>query len=113
MDIIKGIEGDYIETKKDHLIFDVKGLSHPIDRKICFIRFYPHPNGDRIREGKRYKKLYDLKERYSFLRNNFSHYLFFSKELDLELQGVKNHDIKKISREWIRLILKLLKIFKD
>ncbi|TFG26853.1 MAG: hypothetical protein EU532_08880, partial [Promethearchaeota archaeon] len=43
-----------------------------------------------------YKKLYDLKERYSFLRNNFPRYLFFSKELDLELQGVLNDDIKKI-----------------
>ena len=96
MDIIKGIEGDYIESKDDNLIFDVKGVLHPKDRKICFIRFYPDPEGDRIRNGKRYKKLYDLKERYSFLREKFPKYLFFSKELDLELQGVKPQDIKKI-----------------
>ena len=35
MDIPKGIEGDYIETKDNHLFFDVKGLHHPKDRKIC------------------------------------------------------------------------------
>ena len=96
MDIIEGIEGDYIETKNDQLIFDVKGILHPKDRKICFIRFYPDSDGDRIKDSKRYKKLYDLKERYSFLRKAFPHYLFFSKELDLELQGVKNEEIKKI-----------------
>ena len=55
MDIIEGIEGDYIETKNDQLIFDVKGILHPKDRKICFIRFYPDSDGDRIKDSKRYK----------------------------------------------------------
>jgi len=96
MDIIRGIEGDYIETKNDNLIFDVKGVLHPKDRKICFIRFFPDPDGDRIRNGKRYKKIYELNERYSYLREKFPKYLFFSKELDLEVQGVRLQDIKKI-----------------
>ena len=65
-----GIEGDYIETKTTHLFFDVKGLHHPNDRKICFIRFYPHENGDRLKEGKKYEKVYDLDKRYSFLKTN-------------------------------------------
>ena len=91
-----GIEGDYIETKNDNLIFDVKGVLHPDNRKICFIRFYPHNEGDRIRNGKHYKKIYDLSERYSFLKENFQKYLFYSKELDLELQGVEVKDIKRI-----------------
>ena len=95
MEIIRGIEGDYLETK-DNLFFDVKGLLHPKDRKICFIRFYPHSEGDRIKNGRKYKKIYDLKERYLFLRENYPKYLFFSKELDLEVQGVKEKDIKKI-----------------
>ena len=93
---IKGIEGDYIETKKDGLIFDVKGIFHPKERKIAFIRFYPTPQGDRKKEGKKYAKIYDLKERYAFLKENYPKYLFFSKELDMELQGVKNEDIKTI-----------------
>ncbi len=96
MDFIKGIEGDYIESKNDKLIFDVKGIHHPKDRKICFIRFYPDPNGDREKEGQKFTKIYDLKERYAFLKKNYPKYLFHSEELDLELQGVKNKDIKKI-----------------
>ena len=93
---IEGIEGDYIETKKNNLFFDVKGLVHPNDRKICFLRFYPHPDGDRIKKGINFKKVYNINERYSFLRKNFPDYLFYSKNLDLELQGVKNDDIKCI-----------------
>lgn len=93
---IKGIEGDYIETKDHNLFFDVKGLFHPNDRKICFLRFYPHPEGDRIKKGIKFKKVYDLEERYSLLRIKYPKYLFYSEELDLEVQGVKNQDIKKI-----------------
>ena len=96
MDFIKGIEGDYVESKIDNLIFDVKGIHHPKDRKICFIRFYPNPQGDREKIGQKYTKIYDLRERYAFLKKNYPKYLFFSEQLDLELQGVKNEDIKKI-----------------
>jgi predicted nucleotidyltransferase len=96
MNIIEGIEGDYIETKKSNLFFDVKGLLHPNDKKICFLRFFPHPEGNRIKNNVRFKKVYDLDERYSLIRNKYPKYLFYSKQLDLEVQGVKNSDIKKI-----------------
>ncbi len=96
MRIPKGIEGDYLETKENHLFFDIKGFHHPQDRKICFLRFYPDQNGDRIKEGKKYKKIYSLDERYLKIREEYPQYLFFSNELDLELQGVKIRDIKKI-----------------
>ena len=104
MNIIEGIEGDYIETKESNLIFDIKGLLHPNDRKICFLRFYPDPNGDRIKEGIKYSKIYNLEDRYSLLRAKYPEYLFFSKELDLEVQGVMNQDIKKIytPREYLQ-----------
>ena len=90
------IEGDYLQTKKNCLYFDVKGLHQPNDRKICFIRFYPSKNGDRIKKGKRYKKIYDLEKRYSFLKEFYPQYLFYSKEWDMELQAVRNEDIKYI-----------------
>ncbi|MBN1800270.1 MAG: hypothetical protein JW891_02125 [Candidatus Lokiarchaeota archaeon] len=95
MDVIKGIEGDYLETK-EHLFFDVKGLLHPPDRKICFVRFYPDPSGDRVKDGVKYKKIYNLEERTNFLKKNHPKYVFFSDQLGLELQGVKNDDILKI-----------------
>ena len=104
MKIPKGIEGDYLETKNHHLFFDVKGFHHPIDRKICFLRFYPVEGGDRVRYSQNYKKVYDLNERYSILREKFPQYLFYSKNFDLELQGVVNEDIKYIytPREYFR-----------
>ncbi|MHA1460697.1 MAG: hypothetical protein ACTSO8_04370, partial [Promethearchaeota archaeon] len=96
MSNIAGIEGDYIETINNSLFFDVKGFLHPNDRKISFLRFYPDQNGDRIRNGRCFKKVYSLEDRYSILRANYPQYIFFSKEFDLELQGVKIEDIKKI-----------------
>ncbi len=96
MKILKGIEGDYIETKNDNLFFDVKGLLHPNDYIICFLRFFPHPEGSRIKNGINFKKIYKLEDRYALLREKYPEYLFFSKELDLEVQGVKEKEIKKI-----------------
>jgi hypothetical protein len=100
------IEGCYLETKQDMLIFDVKGIFHPKDKVISFIRFYPHPEGERMRNGVHYKKIYDLKERYKFLRTYFPKYLFHSKHLDMELQGIKREDIKKVytPREYLDLL---------
>ncbi|MFX1358019.1 MAG: hypothetical protein ACFFA8_12145 [Promethearchaeota archaeon] len=96
MKVTLGIEGDYIETKENHLFFDVKGYHHPKDRKICYIRFYPDKTGDRIKDNLSYKKVYAFNERFSLLREKFPQYLFYSNQFDLELQGVKFEDIKNI-----------------
>ncbi|MFX0012546.1 MAG: hypothetical protein ACFE9R_19695, partial [Candidatus Hermodarchaeota archaeon] len=96
MNIPKGIEGDYLETKDNHLFFDIKGYHHPRDRKICFLRFFPDQNGDRIKKGRKYRKIYSLEERYLKLKEKYPQFLFFSKELDLDVQCVKNEDIEKI-----------------
>ena len=96
MQIPIGIEGDYLETKEDNLFFDIKGLHHPNDRKICFLRFYPDENGDRVKCGQKFKKVYDINERFSILKTKFPYYVFYSKTLDVEVQGVKQEDIKKI-----------------
>ncbi|MHA1193882.1 MAG: hypothetical protein ACTSP9_16610 [Promethearchaeota archaeon] len=106
MEIPIGIEGDYIETKKDHLFFDVKGLHHPNDRKICFLRFIPDVDGDRVRNGIRYTKIYDLKHRYSIINEKYPQHSFFSQEMDMNLQCVKNEDIKKIysPRDYLKIV---------
>jgi predicted nucleotidyltransferase len=96
MNSIEGIEGDYIETKHDNLFFDVKGIHHPNNFKICFLRFFPHPDGNRLKNNIIFKKIYDLNERYAILREKYSRYLLFLQQLDLEVQGVRNKDIKKI-----------------
>jgi len=96
MELPIGIEGDYIETKRHHLFFDVKGLHHPNDRKICFLRFIPNIEGDRVKDGLKYTKIYDLQRRYSIINEKYPQYSFFSQEMDMNLQGVKNEDIKMI-----------------
>ncbi|MBY9007458.1 MAG: hypothetical protein KGD63_11940 [Candidatus Lokiarchaeota archaeon] len=102
------IEGDYLQTKDDNLIFDVKGVKHPNNKIICFIRFFPHPFGDREINCIKYKKVYDLQDRYTFLKENYPKYIFFSKQHDMELQGVDLKDIKKIytPRNYYQKLLK-------
>lgn len=70
-------EGDFVESTEG-LIFDVKGLVHPPDRVIAFIRYIPNSRGDRERRGVRYRKIYELSERYNFLRKNYPHYLCYN-----------------------------------
>jgi predicted nucleotidyltransferase len=108
MRIVDTIEGDYIETKKDNLFFDVKGLFHPNDYIISFLRFFPHPDGERKKNNINYKKVYELSESYEFLRKRYPKYLFFSEELDLEVQGVKKDEIKKVytPRYFFKTLLK-------
>lgn len=87
------IEGDFLETKENGLIFDVKGLIHPKNKIICFLRYYPDSNGERVRKNTRYSKIYDLKERYDFLKKKHPEYIFNSPELDMDLQGVNIQDL--------------------
>jgi predicted nucleotidyltransferase len=112
MSIIEAIEGDYIETKKEKFYFDVKGLHHPDDYIICFLRFFPHPEGERMKNGIKYKKIYKLNERYALLRKEYLKFLFFSKELDLETQGVYKEEIKNVytPRNFFRDLLEKKKL---
>lgn len=70
----KAREGDLIQTREG-LIFDVKGLVHPVKRVIAFPRFIPDPCGNREREGIVYKKVYNIERRYRILKRQYPHYL--------------------------------------
>jgi predicted nucleotidyltransferase len=67
-------EGDLIETYDSNL-FDVKGLVHPPDKVIAFIRYTPDSKGKRKRGKVAYRKVYPLHERYNLLREKFPQYL--------------------------------------
>ncbi|KYH39438.1 MAG: DNA polymerase subunit beta, partial [Candidatus Bathyarchaeota archaeon B26-1] len=64
---MKAREGDFIETLEG-LIFDVKGLVHPRERVVAYLRYLEDPSGDRVRAGKRYVKVYSLERREAILR---------------------------------------------
>jgi hypothetical protein len=88
------VEGDYIETIEG-LLFAVKGIRHPEDRVIAYLRYVPDPSGERERGGRRYKRVYDLDETTHFLGEHYSHYISRVDFLDQFLQTVP---VEKISR---------------
>lgn len=82
-------EGWFIVTSDD-LIFEVKGVIHPRDRIIAYVRYVP----DNHIEKRRYRKIYDLDEREDYLRNNYPHYLWYSQSHGRLLQAVPKNLIK-------------------
>jgi len=91
---MKAREGDLIETF-DGNIFDVKGLVHPPDKIIAFIRFTPDMEGERKKGKTRYKKVYQLQERYSLLKEKFPQYLVFDPVFNEWLCEVPRVMVKK------------------
>jgi hypothetical protein len=88
-------EGDVIETV-EKAFFDVKGLVHPPRKVVAFIRFTPDPNGDRKRNGVKYRKVYALSERYALLEESFPKYLvhdpvFDEQVCEVPIKHIKNH----------------------
>lgn len=88
-------EGDFIETTEG-LIFDVKGLIHPPDRIIAYLRYFEDPSGCRIRYGRRYSKVYSLSDRDSILRERYPHYIYYDYVFDDWMEGVPKHLIVKL-----------------
>jgi hypothetical protein len=86
-------EGDLIETKGS-IVFDVKGLVHPPNRVVAFIRYVPDPNGNRRRNGKRYSKYYALSKRYDLLKREYPQYLVNDPVFNTLLCEVPVEDVK-------------------
>lgn len=105
-------EGEFIETV-DGLIFEVKGLVHPENRVIAFLRYVPDPKGNRIRGGKKFTEIYDLVERYNFLRSNHPEYLFDDSVRQRKMQGVPYRKIKKVYRPQEKLRTLVMQRWKD
>ena len=73
-------EGDLLETV-DGALWDVKGLIHPPSRIVAFIRYVPDPEGSRIRrvDGRRYRKIYPIKDRYTFVERHYPSYIVYDR----------------------------------
>jgi predicted nucleotidyltransferase len=81
------VEGYFIITV-DGLIFEVKGVVHPRNRVIAYLRYIPVSDG--------YKKIYALDEREAYLQSNYPTYLWFSNPHGRVVQSVPNAKIKSI-----------------
>jgi hypothetical protein len=86
-------EGDFVQTS-DSLLFDVKGLVHPPNRIVAYLRYYPDNRGTRSRDGVRYVKVYDLTERRLLLEKRWPRYLYYDEVQGRELQGVPKDRIR-------------------
>jgi uncharacterized protein len=91
---MKAREGDLLETF-GNIVFDVKGLVHPPNRVVAFIRYVPDPNGNRKRNGKRYSKYYSLAKRYDLLKREYPQYLVNDPVFNTLLCEVPVEDIKQ------------------
>jgi len=93
--VVAPIEGWYLETV-EKLIFTVKGHLHPYGHLVAYVRYAPHPEGDRERGGVRYKRLYHLDEQENFLLEHYPHYLLYDGVMDELLQAVPIKRIVKL-----------------
>jgi len=89
------LEGDYIETV-DGLFFAVKGLHHPVDGVIATLRYVPDPEGERKRDGVRYRRMYDVDVTTSLLAAEYPGYLNRVEGLSLLLQTVPLEKIRRV-----------------
>lgn len=87
-------EGDYIQTT-DGLFFAVKGSRHPEGLVVGILRYLPDPHGDRVLDGMKYTRVYDIISTTDYLRKNHPEYVNYIPWLGIELQSVP---ASKISR---------------
>jgi predicted nucleotidyltransferase len=87
-------EGDFIETW-DGLIFDVKGLLHPPDRVVAYLRYVPDGRGRRERAGIKYRKVYRLHERAKLLAKEWPQYVWRDPFFNREVQAVPVDKVKQ------------------
>jgi hypothetical protein len=92
---VKAREGDFIETSEG-LIFDVKGLVHPPDRTVAYLRYLKDPAGDRRRDGEAYVKVYSLSERDEIIRSRYPKYLFCDRVFGECLEGVPHEFVSRL-----------------
>jgi hypothetical protein len=105
-------EGDFVQTP-DGLFFDVKGLLHPPDRTVAYLRYYPDNRGTRSRGAVRYVKVYDLAKRHLLLEKRWPRYLYYDEIQGRELQGVPKNSVQHIYAPQHRLTALLRSKRKD
>ncbi|MHA2176842.1 MAG: hypothetical protein ACXABH_05185 [Candidatus Thorarchaeota archaeon] len=84
------IEGYFVKTT-DGLIFEVKGIVHPEDRIIAYLRYVPSSES---KTG--FRKVYNLSEREIYLREKYPDYLWTSEFLGRVVQSVPRGKISEI-----------------
>jgi predicted nucleotidyltransferase len=86
--MLEAIESFYIETLEGWY-FAVKGMEHPEGRRIAVLRDAPDPDaGERMKGGKRYRRLYGFDEQERWIRRHGIQYLAYDPVFQTTLQSV-------------------------
>ena len=93
---------DFIYTT-DGMYFASTNYIHPEDRYISFLRYIPDENGDREKDGIKYRKV-GSQEAYSYLRENYPDYLYFCDVTNVEMMGVPLEKVERIIKPEERLL---------
>ena len=81
---------------REGLIFTVKGLVHPLDRLIAYLRFIPDSKGDRKRGKASYRRVYRFEEQREILQYRFPAYINYDPAFGIQLQGVPWQHIRQV-----------------
>lgn len=84
----------FIKTKDD-LFFAVNSYQNPSTHIISFLRYIPSPDGERVLNGVKYKKL-SSSEAYDYVKKYHPEYLFDYNVKNKKMMGVLCDDIKEI-----------------
>jgi predicted nucleotidyltransferase len=96
------VEGFAVETVEG-LIFTIKGLIHPPDLVIAYLRYLPDPQGDRERGGVRYRRVYQFGEQQEILQTSYPSYLRRDSVFGILTQGVPRRLIRTVYDPCCRL----------
>jgi predicted nucleotidyltransferase len=99
---VRYIESYYLESS-DGLFFAVKGLVHPPQTVVAYLRYVPDPGGDRERGGIRYRRLYHFREQEALLQERYPAYLFFDPVFGEWLQGVPHEHVRQVYDPCLKL----------
>jgi predicted nucleotidyltransferase len=89
------VEGAAVETEAG-LIFTVKGIVHPPDRVVAYLRYVPDPRGERVRGGERYRRVYSVAEQEEALRVRHLSYRIDDPELGVPVDAVPWDEVARV-----------------
>jgi predicted nucleotidyltransferase len=89
------IEGFAVETI-DGAILTVKGLLHPPERVIAYLRYVPDPAGDRQRGDRSYRRIYHFSEQREILVARYPDLIGYDPVLGAEVQSVPRSRIHTV-----------------
>jgi hypothetical protein len=96
------IEGYYVEST-DGLLFAVKGLLHPPEAVVAYLRYAPDTDGEKERDGVRYRRLYSFEEQEKLLQERCPDCLFDDSVFEEQLQGAPKERIGLVYDPCLRL----------